>query len=344
MTSGEAAEGRGSRPTRLGHTELPPEQDAALSRATRLEWVTLVYTLTCVAVVYATAGSSQAMKTAWVEDALALIPPLAFLVAVRLARRPPDPDHPYGFHRATGVGHLTAAVALLGVGFLLIEDSAMSLLRAEHPPVGTVQLAGQTFWAGWLMIGAMVYTGVGPVVLGRIKLPLSEQLHDKVLFADAAMQKANWMTGLGTVVGVLGIGIGWWWADAGAALLISLSIVRDGWSNLHHATAALMDQRARTYDDRHQHPLTREVDRALRGLPWVDDSRSRVRDQGHVFHVESFVRPRSGGAHPRPARGGGRRAARPRLEDQRRGRDAGARPARHDPVAGRPVLRPDLRD
>ena len=222
------------------------------------------------------------------------MPPLAFLVAVRLGRRRPTADHPYGFHRATGIGHLTAAIALLAVGLLLAVDSTMGLVRAEHPPIGTVRLLGHTFWAGWLMVAAMVYTGIGPFVLGRMKLPLAEQLHDKVLYADADMQKADWMTAAGTIAGVLGIGLGLWWADAGAALLISLSIVRDGWTNLHYATTALMDERARTYDDDHPHPLTRRVDEVLADLPWVDDSRSRVRDQGHVFHVESFVRPASG--------------------------------------------------
>ncbi|GIM65811.1 hypothetical protein Pve01_95580 [Planomonospora venezuelensis] len=93
---------------------------------------------------------------------------------------------------------------------------------------------------------------------------------------------------------MLGIGLGLWWADSGAALLISLSIVRDGWTNLHYSTTALMDERARTYDDEHPHPLTDRVDEVLSRLSWVDDSRSRVRDQGHVFHVESFVRPVSG--------------------------------------------------
>ena len=286
-TPGEPTESR----HRFGHTELPPRQAEALRRAKRLEVVTLVYMSTCVAVVFATAGSSQAMKTAWVEDSLALVPPLAFLVAVRRARRLPDADHPYGLHRSTGVGHLTAAVALLAVGLLLIEDSATSLLRAEHPPIGTVELLGHSFWSGWLMVAAMTYAGIGPFVLGRMKLPLAEELHDKVLFADADMQKADWMTAVGTIAGVLGIGIGLWWADSAAALLISLSIVRDGWRSLHYATTALMDRRARTYDDQHPHPLTREVDDALARLPWVADSRSRVRDQGHVFHVEAFVRP-----------------------------------------------------
>lgn len=281
---------------RFGHTELPPRQAHALRRAERLEVITVVYMASAVAVVFATAGSSQAMKTAWVEDSLALVPPLAFLVAVRFGRRRPSADHPYGFHRATGVGHLTAAVALLAVGLLLAIESAMGLVRAEHPPIGTVQLLGQTFWAGWLMVAAMTYTGIGPFVLGRMKLPLAEELHDKVLYADADMQKADWMTAAGTIAGVLGIGVGLWWADSGVALLISLSIVRDGWTNLRHATKALMDERARTYDDEHPHPLTREVDEVLTHLTWAEDSRSRVRDQGHVFHVEAFVRPAAGRA------------------------------------------------
>lgn len=290
-----AAEPGGSR-QHFGHTELPPSQAHALRRAKRLEVVTLLYMTSAVAVVFATAGSSQAMKTAWVEDTLALVPPLAFLVAVRFGRRRPDADHPYGFHRSTGVGHLTAAVALLAVGLLLAVESAMGLVRAEHPPIGTVHLLGQTFWAGWLMVGAMVYTGIGPFVLGRMKLPLAEELHDKVLYADADMQKADWMTAAGTIAGVLGIGVGLWWADSGVALLISLSIVHDGWTNLRHATSALMDERARTYDDERPHPLTRQVDEALTNLSWVEDSRSRVRDQGHVFHVEAFVRPSAGRA------------------------------------------------
>ena len=58
------------------------------------------------------------------------------------------------------------------MGVYLIVDSAMGLLRGEHPPVGTVGLFGHAVWAGWVMIAAMVYTAIGPVILGRMKLPL----------------------------------------------------------------------------------------------------------------------------------------------------------------------------
>ena len=278
----------------FGRTQLPAEQQDALHRARKLEVATLLYMLSCVVLVALVMGSSQAMKAAWIEDMLALIPPAAVLVAVHRAKGEPTADHPYGYHRSVATGHLTAAVALLATGLFLVVDSATTLLRQEHPPVGTMQVLGYTVWSGWLMIAVMVYTGVGPAILGRMKLPLSEKLHDKVLFADADMQKADWMTAAGTVLGVLLIGVGVWWGDAAAAVLISASIVRDGWRNLRFATGALADQRARTYDDERPHPLTWEVDEVLRRLAWVADSRSRVRDQGHVFHVESFVVPASG--------------------------------------------------
>ena len=182
------------------------------------------------------------------------------------------------------------------MGIFLIIDSGAGLLAAEHPPIGSVQLFGQVFWLGWLMVAAMVVTGVPPVFLGRAKMKLARTLHDKVLYADAAMNKADWMTAVGSIVGVLGIGIGWWWADAVAALFISGSILRDGVTNMRAAITDLMDARATTFDDKQPHPLIEDANQALRDLDWVSDAGSRVRDEGHVFHVESFVVPRAGAA------------------------------------------------
>lgn len=280
--------------THFGDTELPQEQKQALRKARRLQRIGLVYMVSAIAVVYVVMGSSQAMKVAWIEDLLSLVPILSFLIASRVTARASDETHPYGYHRAVAVGHLVASVALLAMGLFLVYDSASGLLRQEHPPIGTMQLFGHAVWAGWIMIAAMVYTGIGPVILGRLKLPLAETLHDKVLHADADMNKADWMTAAGAILGILGIGLGFWWADATAALLIAGSIVRDGLGNLGHATAGLMDSRARTVDDSEPHPLVEEVEELVRETVWVADIAVRVRDLGHLFHVEALVVPRHG--------------------------------------------------
>ncbi|WP_461021498.1 cation transporter [Thalassiella azotivora] len=270
---------------------MPDEVQGALRRAVHLEWWTIGFLVTAVALMYAVMGSSQAMKAAWAEDLLSFIPPLAFLVAIRVARRRPSEGHPYGYHRSVGVGHLVAATALLGMGTFLVYDSATGLLSAEHPPVGVMVVLGQPVWSGWLMIAVLAYTAVPPVLLGRAKLPLAEQLHDRVLYADADMNKADWMTAVGGIAGVVGIGLGLWWADAVAALFISVSILRDGVRNLRTAVTALMDASARTVDGGRPHPLVDAVDEVLCRESWVERARSRVRDEGHVFHVESFVVP-----------------------------------------------------
>lgn len=267
------------------------EPQDALAKAKRLEIVSLAYLTTCVVVVYLAMGSSQAMKVAWIEDLLSLVPPLAFLFAVRRSRRPASVSHPYGHFRSIASGHLVAAVALLAMGVFLVYDSGSGLLKGEHPPIGSVNILGHTIWAGWLMIAAMVYTGVGPVILGRLKMPVAEGLHDKVLLADADMNKADWLTAGSAIVGILGVGLGMWWADGAAALLISGTILKDGWDQVTGAFADLLDTEARTVDDAQVHPLVDDILGVLRDQSWIEQGGCRVRDQGHVFHVEVFVVP-----------------------------------------------------
>ncbi|WP_311380046.1 cation transporter [Arthrobacter sp. ISL-72] len=279
---------------RFGHTELPEEQRAALRKAVKFEWITLGFLAASTALVYAVLGNSQAMKAAWVEDLLSFLPPLSFLIASRTIRRRPSEEHPYGFHRAVGIAHVVAAVALTVMGAYLIVDSGIGLVTAEHPTIGGFDLFGQTVWLGWVMILAMLLTAGPPVYLGHVKMKLAEKLHDKVLYADADMNKADWMTAVAAAVGVAGIGLGWWWADAVAALVISASILHDGVRNTRAAISGLMDKRARTYDDAEPHPLGSRIDAYLSGLDWADTAKSRIRDEGHVFHVESFVVPQDG--------------------------------------------------
>ena len=118
--------------------------------------------------------------------------------------------------------------ALMAEPLFLIVDSAVGLVTAEHPSIGSVQLFGRVFWLGWLMMAVMVLTGVPPVLLGRVKIKLARELHDKVLYADAKMNKADWMTAFASLIGVAGIGIGWWWTRGGRPVHLAVDPVRRG--------------------------------------------------------------------------------------------------------------------
>lgn len=275
----------------VGRRDLPPEQQDALKRAIRWEWATIAYTTVTIALVAAVVGNSQAMKTAWIEDMLSLIPQVSFLLALLFVRRPPTRTFPFGFHRSMGIGHLVAGVALLAVGGNLAVESVIGLVSGDRPTIGTVRLFGESIWLGWLMIGVMALVVVGPLIYGPAKLRLAPKLHNKVLYADADMAKADWQTNAASIVGVLGIGIGLWWLDGVAALFISIGIVRDGVKNTRFAVRDLIDERARTYDDKQAHPLIGRILSEMRRQPWVRQAGVRMRDQGQVFHAEVFFVP-----------------------------------------------------
>lgn len=280
--------------TTVGKKALPEEQQVALRKAIRWEWFTIGYTTVTIVLIALVVGNSQAMKTAWIEDMLSLIPQVSFLVALLFIRRRPSRAFPFGLHRTMGIGHLVAGVALLVIGGNLAVESIIGLVTLEHPTIGTVVVFGQTVWLGWLMVGVMTLIVVGPLIYGPAKKKLAPQLHNKVLHADADMATADWHTNAASVVGVLGIGVGLWWLDGAAALFISLGIVWDGFTNTRTAVLDLLDQRARSVDDAEAQPLIGELLDRVRELDWVRDAGLRMRDLGQVVHVEVFVVPKRG--------------------------------------------------
>jgi len=189
------------------------------------------------------------------------------------------------------VAYLTASLALLLLGAYVVVDAIVKLVTAEHPPIGVIEIFGETPWLGFLMLPALAWSAVPAFFLGRAKLPLAQELHDKVLYADAAMNRANWMTASAAAVGVVGIGFGLWWADAAAAIVIGSDVTRDGVRNVRFAVGDLMDRRPARYDGRDPHPVIEQVEEAIRGYDWVTDVELRMREQGHVLTGEALVVP-----------------------------------------------------
>ena len=220
---------------------FPDEIVADVAAARRLTWWNLFWTTTIIIVVGLAMGSSQAMKTAWVEDSLALVPPVAFLIALRWEAKPAQTKFPYAYDRVNSLGFLIAAAALFAVGALLAKEGLTALLKQEHVTIGTVRMLGRDVWLGWLMIAALTYSIIPPFIIARKELRLAKRLKDKLLHTDAEMKKADWQTGIAGILGVAGLGLGYWWADPVAALLISASVIWDGWKALKVATAELVD-------------------------------------------------------------------------------------------------------
>ncbi|MHA6280523.1 cation diffusion facilitator family transporter [Salinimicrobium sp. CAU 1759] len=272
--------------------ELPPELRETLKKAEKLEWITLVYLISVTIVMYLVLGSSQAMKTAWLEDVLSLIPSAGFLIASKINSKAPNKRFPFGYHRVFSVAFLVGAVALLGMGLFLLFDSSMALIKTERPTIGSMQIFGYTIWMGWLMIAALIYSAGPAMWLGNKKIPMAKKLHNKLLYTDSSAQKADYMTALAAILGILGVGLGLWWADAAAAIFISGSILKDGFKHTKTAILDLMDRYPKRLLAEDEDQIIVDVNNRVRSWDWVAEAKVRFREAGQVYFGQIAVVPK----------------------------------------------------
>ncbi|UOB19166.1 cation diffusion facilitator family transporter [Abyssalbus ytuae] len=269
--------------------ELPEHLQSTFNSAKKTEWITIIYLFTVVILMYVVMGSSQAMKTAWLEDALGLIPAISFLVASRYYNKAPNRHFPYGYHRVYNIAFLCGALALFTMGCFLVITSIQALLKTEHPSIGSIKIFGEQIWLGWIMILVLLYSSIPAIILGRKKLPMATKLHNKILYTDATTQKADYMTAFAAIAGVIGIGFGLWWADATAALFISFSVLKDGISNLKTAVLDLLNRRPVKVKDNNKDEIIDHLEYMVKSWQWVEDAKIRLREEGQVYCGEIKV-------------------------------------------------------
>jgi cation diffusion facilitator family transporter len=272
--------------------EFPPELEQKFQKIKKLEWITVAYLISVVVVMYFAMGSSQAMKVAWLEDLLSIVPAVSFLIAARIFQKSPDKNFPYGYHRVFSIAFLMGSFALLGMGIFTAYDSLLALIKAEHPTIGSIKLFGKNIWMGWVMIAALLYSFIPAMILGRMKLPYAKKLHMKILYTDAQAQKADWLTAVAAIAGIIGIGFGLWWADAVAALIIALDIMKEGFTQTKGAITDLMDETPKKVTDNSKNDrLVEKLAHFINEQDWVKEARVRLREEGNVYFGEVYVLP-----------------------------------------------------
>jgi cation diffusion facilitator family transporter len=274
------------------HIEYPEQLQPVYERAKKLEWITVVYVLSVVILMYIVMGQSQAMKTAWAEDTIGLVSPVSFLVASLWIPKQPNRQFPYGYHRITTIAYLAGSLALFLMGGYLLIESVTKLLSDERPSIGMMSFFGKPVWSGYIMMLVLLWSVVPAFILGKRKLPLASDLHEKVLYTDAQTNKADWLMGLAALAGITSIGMGWYWADSVIAGILSMDIIYDGFKNLKQATFDLMNETPKTVSHKEEDPVVQQIHNLLSGMNWIRQVRVRMREEGHIFYGEALIVPR----------------------------------------------------
>ena len=200
------------------------------------------------------------------------------LVGVRIARKPPDRDHPYGHRKFE-----TLAAGLIA-GFLMLVmvevlRTAVDRLRHPQPP----QITSLTF-------GVLIVTLAINLIVATYERRKGRELSSEVLVADSTHTKSDVFTSLTVIAALAGMAAGIPLLDPIAAFIVVGFIGRAGVEIALSTSSILADHIVIGEDDsaaggverawrprRASHPDARVIGPCLPGSPRLADTRHAPR-------------------------------------------------------------------
>ena len=195
------------------------------------------------------------------------------LVGLRLARRPPDEDHPYGHRRFETLATLGIGGLLLMAAWEIVQTTLNRVLNGHAPEVTTASFV--------VMLSTMALNTV--VILYERRR--GRRLKSDLLLADASNTTADLYVSLSVLISLIVIRLGYPWIDVVAALLIVGVIARTGLRIIGQTSNMLADQ---------QMLDPAAVKHLLENIPGVEET-TRVRSRGATeavyVDIDTRVKP-----------------------------------------------------
>ena len=184
------------------------------------------------------------------------------LFAVRTARKPADREHPYGHGRTENLAAFAEGMLLLIIAVLIGSEAIRRLVVGGAP-------VDPTGYAFALVIGTVIIESGRAFVMRRVGRAVASD----AMLADSTDRLADVAANIGVLVGLAGVRMGLQWADAAAALLVALVIIR--------AAGLLTWRSGDILIDRAPAGAEEQLRRAIAEVPGVREVRSvRVRRSG----------------------------------------------------------------
>lgn len=250
----------------------PPDPDTALS-SVPLVGVAVNAALAGLKIVAGVFGNSYALIADGIESTSDIVTSLIVWGGLRVAARPANERHPYGYGKAEALAGAVAALALLAAGVLIAVQSVYEILTPHHLP-------------HWSTLVVLVLVVVTKEALARWVGQIGEDVESSSLQADAWHHRSDALTSLAAFIGItIGLvgGPGYEPADDWAALAACLVIGYSGVRLLATAAREMLDVAApKQLEDQ-----VRAIALTVEGVRGVE--KCRIRKSGVKYFVELHV-------------------------------------------------------
>lgn len=151
------------------------------------------------------------------------------IVAMHLAGKPPDPEHPYGHGKIETLGTLVIGAMLLLTAAGILLEGYGRLITPITPEITPIT------------VGVMVGTLITNIIVSTYERRKGEEYQSQILIADSLHTRSDVFVSTAVLGGFLAIRLGYPAADPIIALGIGLLIARMGIGILYGAAEVLID-------------------------------------------------------------------------------------------------------
>lgn len=213
---------------------------------------------------------SIALLSDALESTVNVATAIAALIAIRVATRPADDNHPYGHHKAEFFSAVLEGVMIIVAALLIMHEAYKGIMapRALDAPLQGLLVNG----AASLINGAWCW-----VLITR-----GRRYKSPALVADGHHLLSDVVSSIGVTFGVLlAIETGWAILDPALAGLVALNILWSGWKVMKTSLSGLMDESVAAGDLK----TIREVI-ALEAVGALEAHDLRTRHAGKVTFID----------------------------------------------------------
>lgn len=179
------------------------------------------------------AGHSGAMVSDAVHSMSDVLATLVALIGVRVGKKAPDSQHPYGHDRFECLASLALGVILLLTAIGIGRSGLQTIISGEYS--GLVR-------PGLIALSAALVSIAAKEAMFRYTMHYAVKLNSSAFKADAWHHRSDALSSVGSLIGIVGARLGLSVMDSVAAVVISLFILKVGADIIRDALGKLLDR------------------------------------------------------------------------------------------------------
>ncbi len=199
--------------------------------AERVSYLTLLGNvgLTLIKLIVSLTTTSVALMADTVHSGSDALSTLVVLFGIKVAKSPPDEEHPYGHGRAETLVASILALSLIVIGIGVMWSAVTTFIAKDYSIPSTLAL-----WATGISV-------LAKEVMYRYTVVVGKRTNSNALIADAWHHRSDAVSSIAAFIGIYLARLGWPLLDPLVATVVAFFVIRVGWSILRVSIDELMD-------------------------------------------------------------------------------------------------------